>query len=253
MASLWQPAPGLSRPATGPATTTRKPTRWPATSYALAASNVGRRPTAWCLRARVRAGRSAHSCERRRPCDSWPGRRAGRCLWRHIQSGQREVTSSASVSNRRRTACVPRRTPCPGMAVIPDSFVEDVARRFALLGDPTRLKMVSVLHEDGESTVGEIAAAAGTLATNASQHLQRLTAGEILGRRRDGQPVCYQIVDDTIEQLCVIVCAASRRPDRPGQPRRGQAEKDCLQPAGGRARAAGEVSGVRRNGARGRK
>ena len=62
------------------------------------------------------------------------------------------------------------------MAVIPDSFVEDVARRFALLGDPTRLKIVSVLHEDGESTVGEIAAAAGTSATNASQHLQRPTA-----------------------------------------------------------------------------
>ena len=111
------------------------------------------------------------------------------------------------------------------MAVIPDSFVEDVARRFAVLGDPTRLKIVSVLHEDGESTVGEIAAAACTSATNASQHLQRLTVGEFLGRRRDGRPACYRIVDDTIERLCGIVCAAIRRPDRPGQPPRGQAKR----------------------------
>src|SRR6266702_4387067 len=100
------------------------------------------------------------------------------------------------------------------MAVVPDSFLEDVARRFALLGDPTRLKIVSVLHEDGESTVGEIATAAGTSAANASQHLQRLTAGGIVGRRRDGQAVCYRIVDDTIEQLCAMVCGSVTRAQR---------------------------------------
>ena len=92
------------------------------------------------------------------------------------------------------------------MAVVPDSFLEEVARRFALLGDPTRLKIVSVLHEHGECGVGELAAAAGTSAANASQHLQRLAAGGIVGRRRAGQAVRYRIIDDTIEQLCTIVC-----------------------------------------------
>ncbi|HEX9359388.1 MAG TPA: metalloregulator ArsR/SmtB family transcription factor [Streptosporangiaceae bacterium] len=104
------------------------------------------------------------------------------------------------------------------MAVVPDSFLEDVARRFALLGDPTRLKIVSVLHERGECPVGEIADAAGTSVANTSQHLQRLAAGQIVGRRRDGQAVCYRIVDGTIEQLCAIVCgsvagAQRHRPD----------------------------------------
>ncbi len=94
------------------------------------------------------------------------------------------------------------------MAVVPDSFLEDVARRFALLSDPTRLKIVSVLHEQGEGGVGEIAAASGTSAANASQHLQRLAAGGIVGRRRDGQAVRYRIIDDTIEQLCTIVCSS---------------------------------------------
>jgi ArsR family transcriptional regulator len=100
------------------------------------------------------------------------------------------------------------------MAVVPDSFLEDVARRFALLGDPTRLKIVSVLHEGGESTVGEIAEAAGTSVANASQHLQRLAAGGIVGRRREGQAVCYRIVDETIEQLCTIVCGSVTRRQR---------------------------------------
>ena len=109
------------------------------------------------------------------------------------------------------------------MAVIPDSFLEDVARRFALLGDPTRLKIVRVLHEGGESTVGEIADAAGTSVANASQHLQRLAAGGIVGRRRDGQAVCYRIVDETIEELCAIVCGSlvrgqGRLPDDVAEP-----------------------------------
>jgi DNA-binding transcriptional ArsR family regulator len=92
------------------------------------------------------------------------------------------------------------------VTVVPDAFLEDVARCFALLGDPTRLKIVSTLHEHGELPVGEIAAAAATTPANASQHLQRLAAGGVVGRRRHGQTVCYRIVDDTIEQLCALVC-----------------------------------------------
>ena len=100
------------------------------------------------------------------------------------------------------------------MAIVPEAFLEDIARRFALLGDPTRLKIVSILHERGECAVGEVAGAAGTSAANASQHLQRLAAGGIVGRRRDGQAVCYRIVDDTIGQLCAIVCGSVARSQR---------------------------------------
>ncbi len=105
------------------------------------------------------------------------------------------------------------------MAVIPDSFLDDVARRFALLGDPTRLKIVRALHEGGEAAVGQIADAAGTSVANTSQHLQRLAAGGIVGRRRDGQAVYYRMIDETIEQLCAIVCGSVGRGQRraPGE------------------------------------
>ncbi len=94
------------------------------------------------------------------------------------------------------------------MPVVPDSVLEETARRFALLGDPTRLRIVSVLHECGECTVGEIAAAAGVSVGNASQHLGRLLLGGIVGRQRAGKSVRYRIVEDSIEQLCTIVCAS---------------------------------------------
>ncbi len=94
------------------------------------------------------------------------------------------------------------------MSMVPDSVLEDVARRFALLGDPTRLRIVRVLHERGECTVGEIAAAAGTSSANASQHLGRLLLGGVAGRSRDGQTVRYRITDQSIEQLCAIVCGS---------------------------------------------
>ena len=94
------------------------------------------------------------------------------------------------------------------MAVIPDQFLDDVARRFALLGDPTRLKIVSVLHERGECTVGQVADASATSMATASQHLQRLAVGGIVGRQRDGHSVYYRIVDDTIAKLCSIVCGS---------------------------------------------
>lgn len=94
------------------------------------------------------------------------------------------------------------------MPVVPPAVLEDVARRFALLGDPTRLRILSVVHEMGTVTVGEIADAAGVSVANASQHLGRLAMGGIVGRKRVGRTVAYRIIEPTIEQLCTIVCSS---------------------------------------------
>jgi len=94
------------------------------------------------------------------------------------------------------------------MAVVPERVLHEAARRFALLSDPTRLRLVSALHEAGEATVGEIAAATGASLPNVSQHLARLADGGIVARRRDGRSVRYWIADPTIEGLCRIVCDA---------------------------------------------
>lgn len=94
------------------------------------------------------------------------------------------------------------------MAVVPEALLDEAARRFALLADPTRLRLISTLHETGELSSGELAELAGVSAANTSQHLSRLLTGGIVARRREGTSVRYRIVDETIEQICTIVCAS---------------------------------------------
>lgn len=94
----------------------------------------------------------------------------------------------------------------PRASVVPEQVLEEAARRFALLSDPTRLKVVDALHRAGELNVGDVAAAVEASGPNVSQHLARLLGGGIVRRRRDGRTVLYSIADPTIEALCSIVC-----------------------------------------------
>jgi ArsR family transcriptional regulator len=92
------------------------------------------------------------------------------------------------------------------MPIVPETVLDEAARRFALLGVPSRLRILSTLHDAGECTVGELAEATQMALPNVSQHLSRLAAGGLVRGRRDGKAVRYRIVDPTIGSLCDIVC-----------------------------------------------
>jgi DNA-binding transcriptional ArsR family regulator len=94
------------------------------------------------------------------------------------------------------------------LVTVPAGLVEEVARRFSLLADPTRLRIIDALLERADITVSELAAVVGEAAPNVSQHLSRLLAADIVGRRRDGRTVRYSVADPTIRPLCDLVCAA---------------------------------------------
>src|SRR5688500_13448284 len=94
--------------------------------------------------------------------------------------------------------------------MVPDALLDEVARLFALLGDPTRLRLVRELHESGELAVGDLAERTGASVANASQHLARLPAAGVVARRRDGKNVLYRIDDPRLEQLCDTVCSGIR-------------------------------------------
>lgn len=81
-------------------------------------------------------------------------------------------------------------------------ILEEAARRFALLGDPTRLRILHVLMEQGELSVGAIAAASGTSRFNASAHLTRLAAAGLVARRREATSVFYQVNDENLPRIC---------------------------------------------------
>lgn len=63
---------------------------------------------------------------------------------------------------------------------------------FALLADPTRVRMLWALRE-GESDVATLAAVAGCRPTVASQHLSKLRFAGLVEGRRDGRRVRYRL------------------------------------------------------------
>lgn len=95
--------------------------------------------------------------------------------------------------------------------LIPDHLLEEAAHRFALLSDPTRLRMLSALHTSGEISVTELVDLTGVSRSNLSQHLSRLAATGLVGRRRDGTTVYYRIMDESLGQLCDLVCNSLRK------------------------------------------
>ena len=92
---------------------------------------------------------------------------------------------------------------------LPEDLVELIARRFRVLGEPMRIKLLDHLRE-GEATVNELTVALGASQQNVSKHLTVLAEAGILGRRKDGNHVYYRIVDEGVFALCEEVCGSVR-------------------------------------------
>ena len=90
---------------------------------------------------------------------------------------------------------------------LPDHALEIVARRFAVLAVPTRLRLIQALF-DGEKNVTELVEISGGTQANVSRHLQTLIAAHVLARRKEGLQVFYRIADPTIPKLCELVCGS---------------------------------------------
>ena len=90
----------------------------------------------------------------------------------------------------RRTAKPPAAAPHPD--VLTEGQVAAAVMSFALLADPTRVRMLWALRE-AELDVASLATIAGCRPTVASQHLSKLRfAGLVEGQRR-GQRVVYRL------------------------------------------------------------
>lgn len=91
------------------------------------------------------------------------------------------------------------------MSRLNEQTLEYVARRFKILGEPMRLKLLSCLQEQ-ELCVQDLVDQTGAGQANISKHLSLLVANGILGRRKEGLHVYYFIADETIYDLCDLVC-----------------------------------------------
>jgi ArsR family transcriptional regulator len=88
--------------------------------------------------------------------------------------------------------------------------IESAAHRFALLGDPTRLRILHTVMEGGELSVHEIAEIARASRFNTSAHLNRLALGGLVARRREGSTVYYRVEDRQLRSICDSMCESLR-------------------------------------------
>lgn len=93
---------------------------------------------------------------------------------------------------------------------LPDELADLIARRFRLLGEPMRIKLLDRMRE-GEASVQELATTVGTTQQNVSKHLGALADAGIVARRKQGNFVFYRVVDDGVWQLCQSVCGSVER------------------------------------------
>ncbi len=85
-----------------------------------------------------------------------------------------------------------------------------IARRFAVLGEPTRLRLLNLMHARGEVSVSELVEATGGTQGNVSKHLGVLLGARMVSRRRQGSHALYSIADPQLIALCDQVCAGVR-------------------------------------------
>jgi DNA-binding transcriptional ArsR family regulator len=80
-----------------------------------------------------------------------------------------------------------------------------VSAYFALLAEPTRLKILNALC-DGEKSVTDVVERVASTQTNVSRHLNLMYSRGVLSRRREGPMTFYAIADENVVTLCRSVC-----------------------------------------------
>ena len=82
---------------------------------------------------------------------------------------------------------------------------ERVSGYFALLAEPTRLKILNCLC-DQERSMTEIVSRTGCSQTNVSRHLNLMYGRGVLARRKEGAMSFYSVADETVVALCRSAC-----------------------------------------------
>lgn len=91
--------------------------------------------------------------------------------------------------------------------LLSNEALELVSRRFAVLAEPMRLRLLQFLFA-GEKNVNTLVDLTEGTQANVSRHLQTLTDAHLLKRRKEGLQVFYAIADPTIFKLCELVCGS---------------------------------------------
>jgi DNA-binding transcriptional ArsR family regulator len=97
-----------------------------------------------------------------------------------------------------------------------ERLFERVSGYFALLSEPTRLKILNAIC-DGERSVSDIVERTGASQTNVSRNLNLMFGRGVLARRREGTMTYYSVADENMINLCRAACVhvAASAEDKP--------------------------------------
>ena len=93
---------------------------------------------------------------------------------------------------------------------LPDPVIELIARRFRILGEPMRIRILEQLRST-DLTVQELTESLGASQQNISKHLNILLEAGIVSRRKEGTSAVYAIADPSVYGLCESVCGGLQR------------------------------------------
>ena len=86
------------------------------------------------------------------------------------------------------------------LEIIDEETAARLAELFRTLGDPSRIRIISVL-SNTDSSVGRIAEAVGISESAASHHLRGLRQMRLVRARKSGRQVFYSLDDEHIADL----------------------------------------------------
>jgi DNA-binding transcriptional ArsR family regulator len=81
---------------------------------------------------------------------------------------------------------------------------ELLAKYFKVLSDPARVRVLELLREREELSVGELTAALGLGRTNLSNHLACLRWCGFVETRREHRTVHYRVADERVDRLLAL-------------------------------------------------
>jgi DNA-binding transcriptional ArsR family regulator len=81
------------------------------------------------------------------------------------------------------------------------AVIDEWARRFSVVADPSRLALLVSIHYAREISVTDLAAATGMTDTAVSQALRLLRAHGLVTSHRAGRVVRYRLADATVHEL----------------------------------------------------
>jgi len=88
-----------------------------------------------------------------------------------------------------------------------------LARMFKALGDPTRVRLLSLIaaHQDGEACICDLTEPVGLSQPTVSHHMKQLVDAGLVTREQRGKWAYYRVVDETLSSLGDALAAPAER------------------------------------------